>query len=285
MSVFSKKKQKKTLHNLDPNVTEEDIMSMVNESHEQGNLRASEAEMIENIFAFDDKDAKDIMTHRSDIVALDGECTLSEAVRIFDEGHFSRFPVYLKDLDNIIGTIHMKELFHFAIQQKDMDRKIRDIDGLIRKAQFIPETHSINTLFTQMQFQKTHMMIVVDEYGQTSGVITMEDILEEIVGNIQDEHDADERLIVEKGPGVYIMSGRTPLDDVAERLGADFSDIESEIETLNGLLIYLHGSVPDDNTTFSVRAFGYDFDVLGVRDRVITRVRVSRQSLESKDGK
>lgn len=276
MGIFSNKKKKKTLHNLDPNVTEQDILSMVNESHEQGNLRTTQAEMIQNIFEFDDKDAKDIMTHRSDIVALDGECTLREAIKIFDEGHYSRFPVYVRDLDNIIGTIHMKELFHFAIQQKDYDKKIRDIDGLIRKAQFIPETHSINTLFTQMQFQKIHLMIVVDEYGQTSGIITMEDILEEIVGNIQDEHDTDERLIVEKAPGVYIISGKAPLSDVAEKLNIDLTDVESEIETLNGLLIYLYGHVPEDNTRFKINAFGYQFEILGVRDRVITRVKVER---------
>ncbi|MDD6380843.1 MAG: hemolysin family protein [Lachnospiraceae bacterium] len=277
MGIFSKKKQKKTLHNLDPNVTEADIMSMVNESHEQGNLRASEAEMIENIFAFDDKDAKDIMTHRSDIEALNGEMTLEEAIEVFDKSHYSRFPVYLKDLDNIIGTIHMKELFHFAIQQKDRDKKIRDIDGLIRKAQFIPETHSINTLFTQMQFQKLHLMIVVDEYGQTSGIITMEDVLEEIVGNIQDEHDNDERLIVEKAPGVYIISGRAPLSDVAERLDIDLTEVEeSEIETLNGLLIYLYGHVPEENAHFKIKAFGYIFEILGVHERVITKVKVQK---------
>ncbi|MDD6428768.1 MAG: hemolysin family protein [Lachnospiraceae bacterium] len=275
MSIFSKNKQKRTLHNLDPNVTEEDIMSMVNESHEQGNLRASEAEMIENIFAFDDKDAKDIMTHRSDIFALDGEMTLMDAIAVFDKSHYSRFPVYLKDLDNIIGTIHMKELFHFAITDTDRTRKIRDIDGLIRKAEFIPETHSINTLFTQMQFQKLHLMIVVDEYGQTSGIITMEDIIEEIVGNIQDEHDLDERLIVEKAPGVYIISGKAPLTEVSERLGIDLTEpIESEIETLNGLLLYLYGHVPEENAHFKLKAFGYIFEILNVHERVITKVKV-----------
>ncbi|MGN0241455.1 MAG: hemolysin family protein [Candidatus Weimeria sp.] len=276
MGIFSKNKKRKTLHSLDPNVTEQDIISMVNESHEQGHLRASEAAMIENIFAFDDKDAKDIMTHRADIEALDGDCTLREAIDSFDKSHFSRFPVYIKDLDNIIGTIHMKELLHFSLMPDEYQKKIRDIDGLIRKAQFIPETHSINTLFTQMQFQKLHLMIVVDEYGQTSGLVTMEDIIEEIVGNIQDEHDEDERLIIEKAPGVFIMSGKTPLEDVAERLEIDLSDVESEIDTLNGLLMYLHGNVPEDGVNFYVSAFGYKFTVLSIKDRVITKVKVER---------
>ncbi|MQN00698.1 MAG: HlyC/CorC family transporter [Lachnospiraceae bacterium] len=276
MGIFSKKDRKRSLHNLDPDITEEELISMVDTSRRQGNILASEAAMIKNIFSFDEKDAKDIMTHRADIEALDGDCTLKDAIDTFDNSHFSRFPVYIKDLDNIIGTIHMKELMHFSLQHQDYDKKIRDIDGLIRKAQFIPETHSINTLFTQMQFEKLHLMIVLDEYGQTSGLVTMEDILEEIVGNIQDEHDEEEQLIIEKGPGVFIMSGKTPLSDVSERLGVDLSNFEDEIETLNGLLMYIHGSVPVDGKSFVVTAFGFKFTVLSVHDRVITKVKVER---------
>ncbi|SCW26571.1 putative hemolysin [Lachnospiraceae bacterium C10] len=253
-------------------VTEEEILSMVNESHEQGNLRATEAEMIQNIFAFDDKDAKDIMTHRGDIIALDGESTLEEAIHVFDLNHFSRFPVYTGSLDNIIGTIHMKELLHVAFSKEQYQKKIRDIDGLIRKAEFVPETHSINTLFTQMQFQKVHMVLVLDEYGQTSGLISMEDILEEIVGNIEDEHDDEKRLIRRKENGDYLVSGMTPLLELEELLHIQFK--EEDIETLNGFLMYHLGHVPKENEKFVVKAYGYKFCVLSVKNRVVEQVQV-----------
>ncbi|MEE3355130.1 MAG: hemolysin family protein [Candidatus Weimeria sp.] len=253
-------------------VTEEEILSMVNESHERGNLRATEAEMIQNIFAFDDKDAKDIMTHRGDIIALDGESTLEDAIRVFDENHFSRFPVYSGTLDNVIGTIHMKELLHVAFSREMYQKKIRDIDGLIRKAEFVPETHSINTLFTQMQYQKVHMILVLDEYGQTSGLISMEDILEEIVGNIEDEHDHEKRLIRSKGNGEYIASGMTPLGELSDLLHIDF--MEEDIETLNGFLMYHLGHVPGESEKFAVKAYGYEFRALSVKERVVDQVLV-----------
>ncbi|MBQ5431797.1 MAG: HlyC/CorC family transporter [Lachnospiraceae bacterium] len=253
-------------------VTEEEILSMVNESHEQGNLRATEAEMIENIFAFDDKDAKDIMTHRGDIIALDGESTLEDAIKTFDESHFSRFPVYSGSLDNVIGTIHMKELLHVAFSRDQYQKKIRDIDGLIRKAEFVPETHSINTLFTQMQYQKVHMVLVLDEYGQTSGLISMEDILEEIVGNIEDEHDDEQKMIRLKENGDYLVNGMTPLSELEDLLGITFK--EEDIETLNGFLMQHLGHVPKEHEKFVVKAYGYKFSVLSVKDRVVDQVQI-----------
>ena len=245
---------------------------MVNESHEQGNLRATEAEMIENIFAFDDKDAKDIMTHRGDIIALDGESTLEDAIKTFDESHFSRFPVYSGSLDNVIGTIHMKELLHVAFSRDQYQKKIRDIDGLIRKAEFVPETHSINTLFTQMQYQKVHMVLVLDEYGQTSGLISMEDILEEIVGNIEDEHDDEQKMIRLKENGDYLVNGMTPLSELEDLLGITFK--EEDIETLNGFLMQHLGHVPKEHEKFVVKAYGYKFSVLSVKDRVVDQVQI-----------
>ena len=260
------------------NVTEDDIRAVVAEGHEKGVLGASEAEMIQNIFEFDDKDAKDIMTHRSEILAIDGEDTLEEAIRIFNESHFSRFPVFLGTLDNIIGVIHMRDLFPFVTRTEDYGKKIRDIGGLLRTAQFVPETHGLHTLFTQMQFSKSHLVIVLDEYGQTSGLITMEDILEEIVGNIFDEHDVEERNIRKLSENLFLCDGMTPLVEISEELGIVFE--EKEIETLSGFMIYHYGKIPKDHECFTITAYGFRFAAVDVSERVVSSVRINREEPE-----
>jgi len=254
-------------------VTEAEIISMVNEGHEQGVLLASEAEMIQNIIAFDEKDAKDIMIHRKDIVALDGEDTLSMALSLFNQNNYSRIPVYLEDLDNIIGIIHMKELFFYSNKVDLYQTKIRDLDGLMGPVEFVPETHGINTLFTQMQFSKSHMVIVTDEYGQTSGLISMEDILEEIVGNIEDEHDVEDQSIEKRSDDTFLMEGRTELSEVGETLGVSFEGLD--VETLNGFLISQIDRIPKEGEQFDVEAFGYNFHVYGVSGNMIQKVLVS----------
>ncbi len=255
-------------------VTEEEIISMVNEGHEQGVLRASEAAMIQNIFSFADKDAKDIMVHRKDIVAIDAKITLREAISVFEEHSYSRFPVYLEDLDDIVGIIHLRDMFHYCLRREDYDKPVRDLDDLIRPAQFVPETHGINTLFTQMQLKKSHMAIVMDEYGQTSGLLSMEDIIEEIVGNIQDEHD-DERESVEKvRENVFRMNGHTTLEEVSSQLPIEFE--EQDVTTLNGFIISRIDKIPEEHTTFSVHAYGYEFRVLDVDHKMVGDVIVRK---------
>ena len=214
-------------------------MYMVNEGHDQGVLEASEAEMITNIFEFDDKVASDIMTHRKNVVALESTMTLKETVDfIVKEANNSRFPVYEEDIDNIVGVLHMRDVLYFAEQEEYLDRPISQIDGLLRSAHFAPEAKNINALFKEMQSEKIHMEIVIDEYGQTAGIVTMEDILEEIVGNIMDEYDNEEPDIVVKENGSFQLSGMTPLDDVEDALEMEFDeDDKDNFDTLNGFLI------------------------------------------------
>lgn len=257
------------------NVTEEEIMSMVNEGHEQGVLKYNEAQMIKNIFDFDDKDAKDIMTHRGEIAAIDGNLSLLDAINIINEDHFSRYPVYDGDLDNIIGIVHIKELLVFAMKPEIHDKKLMDIEGILLDPEFVPETHSISTLFTQMQIEKDHMVLVNDEYGQISGLITMEDILEEIVGNIQDEHDVEKESISKENEKTFRMEGLTPLDEVAQALDITFE--EDEFETLNGFLVDKLGQVPKDGETYTVNAYGYVFHINNVSDRMIEEVLVEKE--------
>ena len=254
-------------------VTEEEIISMVNEGHEQGVLLASEAEMIHNIFEFGDKEAKDIMTHRKNICALDGTRTFRQALEFIKENNYSRFPVFLDDIDNIIGVLHIKEALELSLDAAVYDTPVSKIKGLIREVDFIPETRNINSLFAMMQAAKSHLVIVVDEYGQTAGIVAMEDILEEIVGNIEDEHDEETNMVELQPDGSYLMSGMAPFDEVVEVLGIPL-DEEDDFETLNGFLISLIDKIPSDDEVFSTTAYGYLFEILSVENKMIQKVHV-----------
>ncbi len=256
--------------------TEEDIMSMVNEGHERGVILASEAEMIHNIFEFDDKEAKDIMTHRKGIVALDGEMAFAEAMEFMKESSNSRFPVYIGDIDNIIGVLHIKEALRICTHREYYQKPINQIHDLIRKVDFIPETRNINTLFKEMQSEKTHMVIVVDEYGQTAGIVAMEDILEEIVGNILDEHDDEyEEMIRMQQDGSYLLNGMADFEDVAKALAFEAGEDET-YETLNGFLIAKIDKIPDEDDRIEVRAHGYCFKILAVEHKIIKKASATR---------
>jgi putative hemolysin len=261
------------------NVTEEDIMSMVNEGHEQGVVESSEAEMITNIFELNDKQASDVMTHRKNVVSLDGKMLLKDAVDfMLTEGSNSRYPVYQDNTDNIIGILNMKDALVCTHEGEYQDRSLMSIPGLLREAHFIPETRALDTLFKEMQSQKIHMEIVVDEYGQNSGIVTMEDILEEIVGNIMDEYDDEEEMITPLNNGVWIMNGLTPLEDITDATGIRFADQEYEdFDTLNGFLISRLDRIPADGEQFTVEADGCEFRALHVQNRIVRSARVSKK--------
>ncbi|MCI5621476.1 MAG: hemolysin family protein [Lachnospiraceae bacterium] len=257
-------------------VTEEEIISMVKEGHEQGVLMENEAEMIHNIFEFADKEAKDIMTHRKNIVALDGNSALTQALDYIIENSYSRFPVYEENIDNIIGVVHIKEALANSRRQELMNTPIKEIPGLVREVDYIPETRNVNALFQKMQSAQTHMVIVVDEYGQTAGLVAMEDILEEIVGNIFDEHDVEHHFITETEDGSFLMSGMTPLDEVGDVLNLDFDD--AAYDTLNGFLISQIDRIPSEDEKVCITYEGYSFEVLSVEDKIIQSVKVNRFS-------
>lgn len=257
----------------DDDVTEEEIKSMVNEGHEQGVLLASEAEMINNIFEFGDKEAKDIMTHRKNLIVIDGNLSYNDAVSFIIENSKSRYPVYLDDIDNIIGVLHIKDAFAFAQKNEVFRTSIKDIPNLIREVDFVPETLNIHTLFKMMQAKKSHMVIVVDEYGQTSGAVAMEDILEEIVGNILDEYDKEEPDIVSRKNGTYELTGLTLLDDVEETLGVEFDKEDKDnFDTLNGFMVSRLGHIPKAGEKGSVRIGDYLLKIMKVENKVIQTV-------------
>lgn len=270
---------KKIIHkNNDSDVTEE-IIDMINEGHEQGVIQASEAKMISNIFEFCDKEAKDIMTHRNNIDAIDTDSTLKEAVEFMLKGKNSRYPVYEENIDHIVGILHLKDAVRFYLGEGVTDTRVGQLNELLREPYFVPQTKNIDELFRQMQRGKIQMSIVVDEYGQTAGLVAMEDILEEIVGNIQDEYDEDTGYIEEKGENEYIIDGMTPLEELEERFSIKFDN--DDFETLNGYLISKLDRIPEENDTFDVDCDGFNFKIIKVDNKMITSVLVTRMKQEN----
>lgn len=263
-------------------VTEEEIISIVDEAHEQGVIEQNEAEMIQNIISFNETEAKDIMTHRKNVVAFDHEILLQEMIDdMLEEGN-SRYPVYGKDLDDILGIVHYKDALKFITKNPWAKFKpLKEIPGLIRKAAFIPETRGISDLFRAMQAKKLHMAIVVDEYGQTAGIVSMEDILEEIVGDILDEYDEDDIKIRTQTDNSVIINGLAYLEDISEELKVDFGDLQ--FDTLNGYLTSLLGHIPTKkDLDKEIVANGYRFKILSLGNKTIDKVRAEKIKKETK---
>lgn len=258
-------------------VTEEEIISIVDEAHEQGVIEENEAEMIQNIISFNETKAGDIMTHRTAVVAFDQERFLKDVIdEMLEEGN-SRYPVYGEDMDDILGLIHYKDALKFLTQNPWAKFKpLKELPGLIRKADFVPESGSISNLFRTMQLKQTHMAVVVDEYGQTAGVITMEDILEEIVGEILDEYDKDEEEAIKtQTDNSILIDGFAELEDVEEKLGISFGQVE--VSTLNGFLTEMLGHIPtESDLDKELVANGYRFKIISLGHRTIGKVRAEK---------
>lgn len=256
-----------------PEQATEEIMSIISEGHEQGIFEEDEARLIKNVFAYKDKDARDIMTHRKNIVVLDGDMSLEEGMPFILEQSYSRLPVCVDDIDNIVGVLHLRDAMKGYFEEALRPVAIKDLDEYIRPVSFVPETRDIDKLFKQMQEEKNHLVIVLDEYGQTAGLVAMEDILEEIVGNILDEYDEEEEMIVKQPDNTYIVRGMTPLEDLEETLGIEFKDEDND--TLNGFLVMLLEHIPSEDEECDVEYEGHRFVVTSVDNNVIDTVRIS----------
>lgn len=251
---------------------EEEIISMVNEGNEQGLIQDDEVEMITNIFEFGDKEAKDVMTARSNVVGIEKQTTMDDTMRIMLENNYSRYPVYEEDLDNIVGILYFKDFVKAYLTNKE-----QTIDKIMVEPSFVHPTKNISELFKRMQKLKTHMVIVVDEYGQTEGIIAMEDILEEIVGNIFDEYD-DEEPDISKHDDGYIVNGGAELDELSELLDIEFPD--EDFQTLNGFMLYELGRLPFDNEKIDITYKGYSFKTMGVKNKKIEQVNITKIKTE-----
>lgn len=259
-------------------VTEEEIRMMVDVGEEKGVIEDVQKEMINNIFEFDDLDAGDIMTHRTDMVAIDADDPLEDVVRLSVEEGRSRIPVYEEDPDNIIGVIYIKDLLPYVGHQLPKETTLRSI---MREAYYIPETKKCGDLFTEMTETRTQIAIVVDEYGGTAGLVTIEDLLESIVGNIQDEYDDEEEEISKINENTFTIDGTTFIDEVDELVGTEIP--EGDYDTLAGFLISRLGYLPKDGEMNEVDYENLHFTVLNVEDRRIGKVKVEINPREDDD--
>lgn len=254
-------------------VTEEDILQMVDIGEEKGAIESDEKEMIENIFEFNNMDAGDCMIHRKDITAVDIEATEEEIMDIIRESGRSRFPVYEDSIDNVQGILFTRD---FLLDQ--CEGRHTPIRQLIRPAHFVPESVRTDVLFKEMQTRKQHIAIVVDEYGGTSGLITLEDLLEEIVGNIYDEFDPKEDEDIQPmGENKWRISGAADLETIAETLKIDLP-IDEEFDTLGGLVFSRLTEIPADGERPVVECFGLRISVEEVADRRVEWAIVEKLS-------
>ena len=255
------------------NVTEDEIRMMVDLGSEKGTIAPGEKELITNIFEFGDLSAGDVMTHRKDVTVLMTDETIEKWESVVRESGFSRFPVCGEDIDDIVGVVYARELYEFLYDEG------KDIAEIIHQAYIVPETVSTDLLFRNMQKEKTHFAIVADEYGGFAGIVTLDDILSEIVGEIEDEEYDDDNEeekpeIIKLGDNLWDMDGMAELSDVAEAVGIDLP--LDEFDTLSGLVLDCIDYVPDDGATIDVETSGLEIMVKEIKDRRVVRAVVRR---------
>lgn len=273
------------LFGFDPNadeeqVTEEEIRMMVDVGEEKGVIEGAQREMIDNVFEFDDIVVSDIMTHRTDMCAVSVEKPVKELVELSIEEGYSRIPVYEEDQDDIVGIIYVKDLLKFV--GKDVPEEIT-LSSIMRKPLCVPKTKSCGDLFKQMTETHTQFAIVIDEFGGTAGIVTLEDLIESIVGNIQDEYDDEDEEISKIDEYTFTVDGVTDIDEVDELVGVELP--EGDYDTLGGFLISLLGDLPEEGKVTSVDYKNLHFTVLNVEDRRIGKVRVEITPVSDSDGK
>ncbi|MCQ2531563.1 MAG: hemolysin family protein [Saccharofermentans sp.] len=259
---------------IDPNeedkeVTEEEIRMMVDVGSESGNIEETEKDMIENIFEFNDKEVSEIMTHRKKLVSLPDDVSFDEAMKIARNERYTRIPIYHDTIDDIVGILHIKDLL--GLKEEEFD-----INKLMREPLVVHDTRKISSLFNEMKTCGMQLAVVIDEYGGTMGICTIEDMLEEIVGNITDEFDDEEQSIIKNKNGDYVVAGDTTLSDLEDVL-EDVTDIkldDEEYDTIAGLVIQLLDRVPEEKEHPTVKYKNLDIRVLDVQENWISKVLI-----------
>lgn len=257
------------LEDLDEKVSEEEIRSMIEVGQENGLFNETEKEMINGIFEFDDTLAKEVMTPRIDVFAIDISTASNIIVEKVLEEKYSRVPVYEEDIDNVIGILYIKDLFT-PIMKCNIEKI--DIRELLRTPYFVPENKNIDILFKELQNTKNHMAILIDEYGGFSGIVTIEDLIEEVMGNIFDEYDEYEQLIKKIDPDTYVVSGLLSIDEVNELLPLNLQSYNSD--TIGGFVIDLIGSIPTDDEEHTVEYENLVFKIEKVSEKRIEQLKI-----------
>ena len=243
---------------------------LVDVGEEKGVIEESQKEMINNIFEFDDIVAADVMTHRTEMVAIDISESYDKIVKTAIEEGYSRIPVYDDELDNIKGVLYVKDLLKYVGQ----DLPKRGIAHLMRKPYFVPESKKCGELFSEMTEKRIQLAIVSDEYGSVVGIVTIEDLLESIVGNMQDEYDDEEEDFEQLDETTYTVDGMTDIEEVEEELGIKLP--QGEYDTVSGMIMSIIGRIPDEDEKPVVVVSGCEFTVEEVKERRIERVTIVR---------
>ena len=252
--------------------TEEDIRLMVDASGESGSIEEDEKEWIQNVFELNDTLVSEIMTRVSDIWAVQIGMTNAEILSLIKESGRSRFPVYDEDLNDIKGILNVRD-FLLSLT----DDNVKKVSDLMRPAYFVPDTIRADKLFSDMQGKKQHIAICVDEYGQTSGLISLEDLLEEVVGNIYDEFDEqEEEELVKLGDNLWKVSGTLPVEDLEEALDMDLPNEELDFDTVGGMVFSCLNEIPKDGSEIEVEVFGLKVHVTKIEDKRIVEALVSK---------
>ncbi len=250
-------------------VTEEEILMMVEAGNETGVIEESQREMINNIFEFDDAVVSDVMTHRTDVIGIEADEKIGDVVYLAINEGFSRLPVYEGSVDNIIGILNVKDLLCLVGCEHSEDFNIRQF---MRKAEFVPETAKCKDVLKEMTMKKAQMMVIADEYGGTAGIVTMEDLLEEIVGNIQDEYDDEEAEISEIESGVFTIDGSADPDDVFPMFNLELEEGHN-YDTMSAFVVDRLGRIPQQEENAEIVYENVRFKVLLIEDNWISKLK------------
>ncbi|MBP5835913.1 hemolysin family protein [Candidatus Phytoplasma meliae] len=263
-------------HKNNVQLSEDELRLILASSYRKGVIDKNENKMIQNIFEFDHTIISEVMRHRTEVIALNVKVNKDEMLEIIKTEKYTRFPVYENNIDNIIGIIHVKDVFKYLMFSNKS--QVFNIKNFIQKPYFVPESKNTSELFREMQLMKTHMAIVIDEYGGTAGIVTFEDLIEEILGEISDEYDKDEEMMIKEiSSNEYIANGFSNLEEIAEVIKIDF-DTEN-YDTLSGFLIGQLGRFPQKDEKIKINYKGYQFETLQYKDKVISKIKISKNNL------
>jgi CBS domain containing-hemolysin-like protein len=242
------------------------------QSDNGGDLTAVERTMLRNLLHFSEHRVDDVMVPRSDIVAIEESAGFADCIAAFAEHGHSRLPVYRDTLDSIIGMIHIKDVFAVLASG---EQPPESLEAFIRQPRFVPQNMSVLALLDEMRRTRTHLAIVLDEYSGTEGLVTIEDLVEEIVGEIEDEHDEEpEAMFAQLSPVMWEADARAELDDLAEAIDRKLSEVEEDVDTLGGLAFVIAGQVPDVGQMLTHEASGWKLEILEADEKRVTRIRL-----------
>jgi len=257
-------------------VTEEEIRMMIDAGNESGHIEESDKDMLNNIFEFDDRTAEEVMTHRTEVTGIEQDALLDEIVAVALETGYSRIPIFEDDLDSIVGILYVKDLLKLVMRDPGAQFQIADY---MREPLYVLESTNCKVLLKEFKDKKIQMAVVVDEYGGTSGIVTMEDLLEFIVGNIQDEYDDEEEEIYAVSEDRFIVDGLASLESVIKYFDLNIED-EDDFETIGGYVVSRLGHIPVEDEHPSIAVGSYLFTVLAMDERRIEKIAVDRQAAE-----